>query len=82
MYARTGLSVARRHPGRTARNRPLEVAMTMTDEDSSHNPQEGQAFEVKCPECKTKVRVTTVQAERDMKVKCPKGHEVPLAKAF
>ena len=54
----------------------------MAEEDSSNNGQEGQAFEVKCPECKTKVRVTTVQAEQAMKVKCPKGHEVPLVKAF
>jgi phage FluMu protein Com len=54
----------------------------MADEDSTENGQEAEAFEVKCPECKTKVRVTTVQAEREMKVKCPKGHEVPLVKAF
>ena len=53
----------------------------MAEEDSSSSGQE-ESFEVKCPECKTKVRVTTVQAEREMKVKCPKGHEVPLVKAF
>jgi phage FluMu protein Com len=54
----------------------------MSDEDSGDDAREGKTFEVKCPECKTKVRITTVQAEREMKVKCPKGHDVPLVKAF
>jgi predicted RNA-binding Zn-ribbon protein involved in translation (DUF1610 family) len=38
--------------------------------------------EVKCPQCGAVVRVPEAQAERDYKVKCPNGHEVPLAKAL
>lgn len=37
-------------------------------------------IEVTCPKCNEKVRVTREKAERDYKAKCPKGHEVQLAK--
>lgn len=38
--------------------------------------------EVRCPECGATVRIPEKQAERDMKAKCPKGHDIPLAKAL
>jgi predicted RNA-binding Zn-ribbon protein involved in translation (DUF1610 family) len=41
-----------------------------------------EAIEVTCPECGAKVKISERQAERDMKAKCPNGHEVPLAKAI
>jgi hypothetical protein len=45
--------------------------------------EEGEEMiEVRCPECGEVVRVPVAQAERDYKAKCPKGHEVPLAKAW
>lgn len=40
-----------------------------------------EVVEVKCPECGATVRVPLAQAERDMKATCPKGHEIPLARA-
>lgn len=39
-------------------------------------------IEVRCPECGAVVRVSVEKAERDNKATCPKGHEVPLAKAL
>jgi phage FluMu protein Com len=38
--------------------------------------------EVRCPECGAVVKIARVNAERDFKAKCPKGHEVPLVKAL
>ena len=38
-------------------------------------------IEVRCPECGALIRVPEQKAERDNMAKCPKGHEVPLAKA-
>jgi hypothetical protein len=38
--------------------------------------------EVRCPECGAPVRLPRIQAEREYKAKCPKGHEVPLVKAL
>jgi len=46
------------------------------------DPGEDPVMEIRCPTCKATVKVTVSQAEAGMKVKCPKGHEVPLAKAF
>lgn len=46
-------------------------------------PNDEQTFvEVRCPQCNAQVRVEREKAERDFKAKCPKGHEVPLAKAI
>jgi len=39
-------------------------------------------IEVRCPECGAVVKIAREKAERDMKAKCPNGHEVPLAKAI
>jgi phage FluMu protein Com len=39
-------------------------------------------IEVKCPECGAVVKVAREKAEREMKAKCPKGHEVVLFKAI
>lgn len=50
------------------------VAMPSKDEED--------VVEVRCPECGATVRVTVAEAERTNKAKCPKGHEVPLAKAL
>ena len=43
---------------------------------------EEDMVELRCPECGATVRVTVAEAERTNKAKCPKGHEVPLAKAL
>lgn len=42
--------------------------------------QNEDVVEVKCPDCGATVKIPAVQAERDYKAKCPKGHEIPLAK--
>ncbi len=47
----------------------------------AQDPEEPK-LEFRCPECGAKVVVSEKQAEREMKAKCPKGHEVPLAKAI
>ena len=47
----------------------------MTDEDRD-------TVEVQCPECKKSVRVSKTKAEKDMKTKCPNGHEIQLMKAL
>jgi DNA-directed RNA polymerase subunit RPC12/RpoP len=39
-------------------------------------------IEVRCPQCNAKVIVSVKEADEKMKVRCPKGHEVPLVKAF
>ena len=39
-------------------------------------------LQITCPECKAVVRVSVEKAERDMKARCPNGHEIPLAKAM
>ncbi|MCL2778514.1 MAG: hypothetical protein FWD73_10960 [Polyangiaceae bacterium] len=38
--------------------------------------------EVKCPECGEVVRVPFEKAEREMRARCPRGHDVPLVKAL
>jgi predicted RNA-binding Zn-ribbon protein involved in translation (DUF1610 family) len=43
---------------------------------------EEDMVEVRCPECGATVRLTVAEAERTNKAQCPKGHEVPLAKAL
>jgi putative FmdB family regulatory protein len=47
---------------------------------SSASDPNDPKLEFRCPECGTKFEVSEKQAERDNKAKCPKGHEVPLAK--
>jgi hypothetical protein len=39
-------------------------------------------IEVVCPTCKAKVTVSVKEADKKMMVMCPKGHEIPLVKAF
>ena len=41
-----------------------------------------EIIEVKCPDCGAVVRISREKADREMKAKCPNGHEVPLAKAL
>jgi hypothetical protein len=41
-----------------------------------------EVIEVKCPDCGAVVRVDREKADREMKAKCPNGHEVPLVKAL
>ena len=43
-------------------------------------PENDEAFDVKCPKCKRSVKVRVEEAERAMKVKCPCGEEIHLAK--
>ena len=47
---------------------------------SAMDPANGEAFDVKCPKCKRRVKVDPKDAERTMKVVCPCGEEIPLAK--
>jgi len=39
-------------------------------------------IEVRCPECGAVVRVPEKEAEKTFSARCPKGHEIPLAKAM
>ncbi len=43
---------------------------------------DAEQFEVRCPVCKQVVKVDRTQAEREMRVRCPKGHDIPLVKAW
>ena len=45
-------------------------------------PKDDEELEIRCPECDATVRVAVAEAERTNKVRCPNGHEVPLAKAL
>ena len=45
-------------------------------------PKDEEDLQVRCPECQAVVRVPVETAERDMKARCPNGHEIPLAKAM
>jgi NAD-dependent SIR2 family protein deacetylase len=40
----------------------------------------GEQFHVRCPKCRRSVKVSPEEADRAMKVKCPCGEEIPLAK--
>jgi phage FluMu protein Com len=44
--------------------------------------EDPDTVEVQCPECKKMVRVSKTQAEKNMKTKCPNGHEIQLIKAL
>ena len=44
--------------------------------------EDPDTVEVQCPECKKMVRVSKTKAEKDMKTKCPNGHEIQLMKAL
>jgi len=46
----------------------------------SGNDAKNERIEVTCPKCGAVVSLTKAEADRDMKVKCPKGHEVALVK--
>ena len=48
----------------------------------SDEQRKDDEIEVTCPECKAKITVSVKDADEKMKVMCPKGHEVPLVKAF
>lgn len=52
----------------------------MADHDDA-NEGTGE-IEVKCPACGAVVRISEAKAEREMKAVCPKGHEIPLARAL
>jgi hypothetical protein len=47
---------------------------------SAMAPESNEPFEVKCPKCKRRVKVEPKEAERAMKVRCPCGEEIQLAK--
>lgn len=47
---------------------------------SSGNEGKDEAFEVKCPKCKRRVKVDPKKAEAAMKVTCSCGEEIRLAK--
>ena len=39
-------------------------------------------MEIRCPQCKKTVKVSVADAEAGKPVRCPNGHEIPLAKAL
>lgn len=45
-------------------------------------PKAPDELELTCPECGALVRVPEEKAEREMKARCPNGHEFPIAKAL
>ncbi len=45
-------------------------------------PKDEGEVEVRCPECGAVVRIAVAEAEKTFTAKCPKGHDVPLVKAF
>jgi len=49
---------------------------------SSKASKDDEEVEVTCPQCGAPVRVAIAEAEAKNKATCPKGHEVPLAKAL
>ena len=49
---------------------------------SGKPPEDDPVMEIRCPKCKATVKITVSEAEAGMKVKCPKGHDVPLVKAL
>jgi DNA-directed RNA polymerase subunit RPC12/RpoP len=48
----------------------------------SAREEESETIEITCPECGTKIRMKKRDADREMVARCPKGHDVPLVKAF
>jgi hypothetical protein len=48
----------------------------MTDEAGK------ETMEVRCPQCKKTVKVSVAAVEEGKPVKCPNGHEIPMAKAL
>jgi hypothetical protein len=46
------------------------------------DPGPDDVLELRCPVCKKKVQVKKRDADEEMLVKCPDGHEVPLVKAI
>ncbi|MCL2724204.1 MAG: hypothetical protein FWD69_07165 [Polyangiaceae bacterium] len=46
---------------------------------AKHDSNE-ESIEVTCPECGAIVRVPIEEAEREMRARCPNGHDVELAK--
>jgi len=45
-------------------------------------PSDDELIEVRCPECGSVIKITEEEAEEKNSAKCPKGHDVPLAKAL
>jgi phage FluMu protein Com len=44
--------------------------------------EQANEFEVKCPKCKSQVKVKESEAQATMKVKCKCGETIELAKGF
>ena len=42
----------------------------------------GDEMEVRCPECKKKVKVKVTDVEQGKPVRCPSGHDIPMMKAL
>src|SRR5690349_10249616 len=70
--------------GHDTRNlNPERPSMTRAkDETGREGREDAEQFEVRCPVCKKVVKVNPSQAEREMRVRCPQGHDVPLVKAW
>jgi len=48
---------------------------------AKHDKSE-KSVEIRCPECGAIVNVPLEKAEREMRARCPNGHDVPLVKAL
>jgi DNA-directed RNA polymerase subunit RPC12/RpoP len=46
------------------------------------DPGPDDVLELRCPECNKKVLVKKRDADKEMLVRCPDGHEIPLVKAI
>ena len=44
--------------------------------------KDDEAVQVECPTCGAKVKIGIKDADEKMSARCPKGHDIPLVKAF
>ena len=51
----------------------------MTDKPAD---DDRETMEVRCPECKKRVKVSVAAVERGDPVRCPNGHDIPMMKAL
>jgi predicted RNA-binding Zn-ribbon protein involved in translation (DUF1610 family) len=66
---------------RSGKSRFTEILAYHSGTISRTMPKD-EVVEVKCPDCGAVVRIAREKADREMKAKCPNGHEVPLVKAL
>jgi len=42
----------------------------------------GESMEIRCPQCKEKIKVSVADVEQGKPVRCPNGHDIPMMKAL